>query len=486
MSAQPLVLSLLLLAVPPAWADQSDIQNPPPPAEPRGTKLPVPVEKTLPNGLRVIVVERPGLPLLSAEFMVRNGAELDPVSASGAMEMLSSLLMRGTGGRSAPQLAQAIEALGATIDTAAGWDMSSARLTIMSPRAASGLQILSDVVRRPSIDPAEVERLRAETLDALRVKMEEPGTLARATLGRLIFGDGPYAHPLLGTPESVARVTRAQLGQLHAACYRPDNAALIFAGDLTPAQGFAWAEKYFGDWKNPGTPLPAARPAANISKGRVVIVDMPQAGQAAVLVGREEMPRTAPDYFPGLVASSVLGGGYSARLNEEVRVKRGLTYGASSELAAWRHSGCLVAGAQTKNSAAVEVATLIRAELDRLGSQPVPTGELAARTSTLTGSYGRSLETNDGFVTRLAGWAALGIPLSTLQTYPQDILAVTPAAVQAFAAKNLQGADACVVIAGNADSFRAAAGETFKDALVIPQSELNLESPNLRSKGSPH
>ncbi len=481
MKTLTIFVALLALLATQGFAEGADIQNPPPPAEPREMKLPVPVEKTLANGLRVIVVERPGLPILSAQLVIKSGGEVDPAGAAGAMEMLSTLLMRGAGKRSAPQLAQTIEALGGTIETGAGWDATSASLTIMSMHAVAGLEILSDVVRRPALAAAEVQRLKTETLDELRVKMEEPGTLAKAAAARIVFGAGPYGHMLSGTPKSVAGLTRAALSKLHATYFRPDNAVLIFVGSLTADQGFDWAEKFFGDWKNSRTPLPAVNAAKVAAKPRVVVIDMPNAGQAAVVVGKAAIARQHEGYFSGLVASTVLGGGYSARLNAEIRVKRGLTYGASSDLGARRQGGAFFATAQTKNSAGPEVATLMRAELDRLGAEPVTGEELTPRVSTLTGSYERALETNDGIATRLATWAVQDVPLSALQSYPADVRAVQPETVQKFAGEHLRGAETCVVIAGHAESLRATLGEAFKDAEIIPQNELDLDSVSLRT-----
>ncbi len=475
---------LVLLSGAFAFAEEEGVQTPPPPGEPHEIKLPEPVEKTLANGLRVIVVERAGLPILSAHLVIKSGGEVDPAGGAGAMEMLATLLMRGAGKRSAPQIAQAIEALGGTIETGAGWDETAAKLTVMAGQAPAALEILGDVVRRPVLAAAEVERLRAETLDELRVKMEEPGTLAKAAAARVIFGDGPYGHMLSGTPKSVAHLSRAQLAKLHATCFRPDNAVLVFAGSVTAEQGFAWAEQFFGDWKKPAASLPAVRVAEAPAKPRVVIIDMPNAGQAAVVVGKTAVARKAADYFPGVVASAVLGGGYSARLNAEIRVKRGLTYGASSDLGARRLGGAFIAVAQTKNSAGPEVAVLMRAELDRLGAEPVPAEELTPRTSTLTGEYGRSLETNDGFATRLAGWAVLDVPLGTLNTYPGEVRAVAPDAVRKFAREHLQSAGTCVVIAGQAESFRATLGGVFKDAEIISQKALDLDSISLRGAKS--
>ena len=474
-------LGTLVLMLGTAAFAEDGWENPPPVGAPRVVQLPEPAEQTLANGLRVIVVERPGLPILSAQLVVKSGGEVDPAEGAGAMEMLATLLMRGAGQRSAPQLAQAIEALGGSIETGAGWDATSAKLTIMTTQASGALEILREVMLHPTLAPTEIERLRGETLDELRVKMEEPGTLAHGAAGRVIFGDGPYGHLLGGTPKSVARLSRAQLVKLHGTYFRPDNAVLIFVGSVTAERGFSWARQFFGDWNNPATPLPAGRVTEPPAKPRVVIIDMPNAGQAAVVVGKTAMARKSADYFPGVVASAILGGGYSARLNAEIRVKRGLTYGASSDLSARRSGGAFLAAAQTKNSAGPEVATLMRAELDRLGAEPVPVDELTPRVSTLTGAYERSLETNDGLASRLAGWAVQEIPLGALNTFTADVRAVQPEAVRKFAREYLRGAATGVVIAGHAEDFRATLGEAFKDAEIIPQKALDLDAVNLRA-----
>ena len=478
------IAAVLLVTLLPAFAED-DIQQPPPPGERHEIKFPEPAEKTLANGLRVIVVEREALPIISVELVVKSGGEVDPPGAAGAMEMVASLLTRGAGKRTAPQVAQAIEALGGAIDTAAAWDATTVNLTIMSAQADAALGIFADITRRPSFAPSEVERLRGEMLDELRVKMEELGTLAKAAAARAIFGESPYGHSLAGTPKSIAKIGRAQIARLHAEHFRPDNSVLIFAGALTAGQGFAWAEKFFGDWKNSRDPLPATRPADLPPEPRVIVIDMPVAGQAAVILGTTAIARGAPDYFPGVVASAVLGGGYSARLNEEIRVKRGLTYGASSEVAARRRTGSFLAAAQTKNSAGPEVATLMRKELNRLCEEPVPAGELAARVATLTGEYGRSLETNEGFAARIGEWAALGVPLSMLNSFIGNVTAVHADAVQKFAGEHLRAAETSVVIAGRAEDMRVTLGADFPTAEIIPQKALDHDSISLRAPSKP-
>ena len=446
----------------------------------RTIAFPEPVEKILKNGLRVIVVERPDVPLLTVELVVKSGGEVDPLGKGGAMEMLATMLMRGAGKWSAPELAEMVEALGGTIGTGAGWDATTARLGVMTNQAEVALRIFREVILRPTFGVGEVERLRAEMLDELRVKMEEPGFLAKAAMGRLIFGDGPYGHLLGGTPSSLGRIRREDMIKLHATYFRPDNAALILVGSVTKAEGFEWGEKFFGDWKNPRGVIPAVRMGEVPVKSRVVAIDLPTAGQAAVVVGKVGIARSADDYFAGVLASAVLGGGYSARLNAEIRVKRGLTYGASSELTARHGGGGFLAWAQTKNSAGVEVAGLMRVEMEKLGVELVPAVELGPRVSTLLGEYGRSLETNDGFATRLAGWVGVEVPLTMLNRFGSTVREVSAEEIKVFAKTHLRGVETSVVIAGRAESFRGDLLKMFPEAEIISQGELDLDLVSLR------
>jgi zinc protease len=462
----------------------ADVQKPPPPGVPREVKLVEPVEKTLGNGLRVVVIERPGVPLLSVRLMIESGAEMDPPELAGLGSMTAALLTRGTAKRSATQIAEDIEALGGAIDAETGWDATSVKLGVLSNQAPAALEIFADVVRAPAFAAEEVKRLRRETLDDLRVILEEPRTVALAAAQRAALGSTSYAHPRVGTLGSVARIQRDTVAKLHAVHYRPANAILIFAGNLTAADGFGWAERFFGDWKNPADPLPERRTGEMPQHPRVVAIDLPNAGQAAVVLAKLGIARDSKDFISGLVANGVLGNGYTSRLNLEIRIKRGLSYGAKSNLLALAQPGPFVAQAQTKNSAAVEVAQLMRQELDRLGADPVAPVELTPRVSTLTGDFSRELETNEGFAKAVGELAVHRRPLAELNAFARDARAVQPEAIQEFARTHLQSAEMSLVIAGRLESFRAALDREFKDAEIIAQKELDLDSPTLRTAKS--
>jgi zinc protease len=201
------------------------------------------------------------------------------------------------------------------------------------------------------------------------------------------------------------------------------------------------------------------------------------------MLTKPAIARTDPRYFEGLVANTVLGGGYSARLNEDVRVKRGLSYGAGSSLTARRTLGAFTAQAQTRNDAAAEVADLIKADMAGLAAAPPTDAELTARKSSLIGEYGRTIATASGLGGTLGGLALYGIDLSEIKTYPDKVEAVTPAQVQAFAAAELNPAGASLIVVGDARMFLASLKAKAPNLEVIPIGEFDPDTSSLRAVG---
>ena len=458
-------------------------ETPPPPAAPRTVNVPKPVERTLKNGLRVIVIEHHETPLVAAQLMIKNGGEVDPADLSGVADMTAELLTKGTKTRTAPQVAEEVEALGGQLNTGAGWDAARATVNVLASKTEPAMAILADVVRNPVFKDEEIERLRQQYLDSLSVAMNSPGTLASYVAARVVFGDAAYGHLISGTPESLPRIKREDIIALHDRFYRPDNAVLVLGGDIKAADAFRLAEKSFGDWARPATPLPAAQTktaAAQVAGGqRVVVVDMPGAGQAAVLFARRGIARTDPGFYTGIVANSVLTG-YSGRLNEEIRIKRGLSYGAGSNLQVRRDVGPFVASAQTKNQTGADVASLLLTEMTRLSSEPVAEAELTTRKATLIGGFGRALETTEGLVGQVASLALYGLDLGETNHYIASVQAVTPAQIQQFAGSRLGVRDADIIIVGDAKDFIEPLRKQFPNVEVIKRDELDLNSATLR------
>ena len=354
----------------------------------------------------------------------------------------------------------------------------------MPDKLAAGMAIMADVARNPAFAAEELERQRAQSLDGLRVAYQEPGQVSAYAAAPVVFAGTPFGHVSTGTPASIARLKPADLAALHKAWYRPDNAILVLTGDITAEQGFALAEKAFGGWAKPATPMPAIPVITPQGRPRAIVIDLPGTGQAAVNLAKPGIARSDPDYYPGIVANTLLGGGYSSRLNLEIRVKRGLSYGASSNLSANRTTGSFRAAAQTKNETAPQVLDLIGEQMTSLAAAPDGADELTARKSTLVGGYGRRLATTGGLADILGNLALYGVPLDEITRYTAKVEAVTPAQVQAFAGRVMDPSKASVIVAGDAKTFAAALKAKRPDLEVIPVDKLDLDSPTLKAPGA--
>jgi zinc protease len=479
---QVLVLSLFVV-FPIAILAQTPQATPPPPAAPRSGTFPKPAEQTLPNGLRVIVVPRSNTPLVSATLMTKNGAEVDPPELAGLADMTANLLTKGTTSRNANQIALEVETLGGNLDSTARFDTSTITVGVRSSNTAQAMTIFADVVRRPTFAAEEIERLRQQYLDDITLALGEPGSIARFVAARVVFGDSPYGHRVSGTEQSLKRISRNDIVKFHERFYRPDNAILVIGGDITAANGFELATRNFGDWKKPATALQTVSAAMTTQPkvGRVVVIDKPDAGQAAVYLARTGINRKDTDFFRGIVTNSVLSG-YSGRLNQEIRIKRGLSYGAGSTLDTRRDAGAFVASAQTKNESGAQVAELLMGEINRLVTAPPVDAELTPRKAVLIGNFSRNLETVSGLVGQVGSLALYGLSLDEINRYIGNVQAVTTADIQEFASTKLDAKTSNIIIVGNAKAFLPALEKQFKDIEVIPMDQLDLNTALLRKK----
>ena len=475
----------VFLTVPPAirtanaLLPEGERMAPPAPSAPRAVTVPVIAERVLANGLRVIVAKSTDLPIMNARLVIGGGAAADPAGSAGLAQLTAALSSQGAGGRSAPEQARLLEALGADIGGGAGAD--STTLFVSTP-VASAQQVgavLADVVQRPAFAAEELQRTRTRAINGQRVAMRQPGPLAAAVLDRIAYGDAAYGVPGDGTVESLAGISRDQVVGYHHDFWRPDNAALIVTGGMSADEGFAFAERALGGWARPAAPVPViADRAGPVRPPRVVVVDMPGAGQAAVTAAVRAPLRSSDDWYPLSVANAVMGSGQNGYLFQEVRAKRGLSYGAYSSLGARVDGGLLTASTQTKNESAAEVVDLVLAQMTRLTAEPVTDTAVTDRETFITGGYSRALETTSGLGGVLAEAVQYDLPLADIATYPDRIRATTPASL-ATAAARVDPAQAYVVVVGDSAQFIEALRAAHPDLVVIPATGVDLNSPTL-------
>jgi zinc protease len=312
--------------------------------------------------------------------------------------------------------------------------------------------------------------------------MATGSSIARFVAWRVVYRDSPYGHALSGTPESLPRIKRDDIVKIHSTYFRPDNAILVIGGDITAAGGFELAQKFFGDWQNPANALPKLQittPESTAAGRRILVIDQPNAGQTTVLAVRSAISRDNPEYFRGIVANAVLSG-YSGRLNWEIRVKRGLSYGAGSSLDMRRSAGSFMASAQTKNPSGAEVAALTLAEISKLATGELLDSELSTRKASLLGGFARNMETTSGVVNQFASLAMYGVPLDEINHYVANVQAIKPADVKSFAASRINADSTSVVIVGNAKEFLPELQKQFPKVEVISASDLDLNSASLK------
>ncbi|MDB5680009.1 pitrilysin family protein [Sphingomonas bacterium] len=445
--------------------------------------LPAPVTMKLANGMTLIVVEKHDLPLVSASIVANGGGAADPANRAGLNNLTADLMTKGTRTRSATQIANEVEKLGGSIGSGAGWDSAEVSLQVKSDQIAPALAVLADVTRNPTFAADELERDRAQTIDGVQVQLKNPARLASYVATKLVMGAGPYGHPLAGTPGSLKAITRADVQDAYRSTWWPMNTTLVMVGDITPAAAKGLVEKSFATWNTPPwPPFPITPPAAPQSAyvPRILVVDMPNAGQAGVVIARPGIARSDPDFYGAAVANATLGVGFSSRLNQEIRIKRGLAYGAGSGIAARRQPGYVSANTQTKNPSATEVVGLIVDTMRGMGSAPVPAGELASRKAVLIGDFGRDTETTSGIASILGDYVIENVPLSELKAFTPKIDGVDAAAVQRISQRLLDPTGASIIVVGDAKLFLEDLRKKYPNVEVIAADKLNLDSPTLK------
>lgn len=474
----PLVAPAKVEIVTPASA--AERASLPPVGPPVAAVAPSPQEFKLANGLRVVVVEKYDLPLLTALLVADGGGAADPADRAGVASLSADLLTKGTRSRSATEIARQIEALGGSISSDATWDGATIEVTVKSDQTAPALAILADVAREPAFAADEIERARVQTIDGVQVAFKNPSALAGLVAQRAALGGTAYGHPLSGTPTSLKAITQADVRRAYSDSWTPDRATLVLVGDVTIAGARDLAERTFGSWSGTHIILTPIRTGPAFPRPRVIVVDMPGAGQAGVVVARPGIARADASFYPVSVANTVLGGGFSSRLNQEIRIKRGLAYGAGSTVLALRAPGVVAARTSTKNPSAPETVSIILAEMKRLGTEPVSAAELDTRKAVLIGGFGRATETTAGIAGTVGGFVLEDVPLGELGQFVRKVSAVDPAAVQAAAAHVLDPARASIVVVGDSKEFLPELRKAYPDVEVIPADTLKLDSADLK------
>jgi len=406
-------------------------------------------EERLGNGAGVLVACRPGVPLVAARLLVTAGAALDPPGRSGLASLAATVARRGAGRRSGRTLDALVESLGADLACAGDEDATLFGLSAPVEVLPRLLGLLADVAMAPSFPAAEFERLRRRELAALANDVDEPPLLADRAMVLEAYQGHPYGHPVEGRLRDVARIRRRDAVAFHRRWYGPGHATLVIAGPVDAGRVLADARRLLSRWRSAPVALPAI-PPPRASPRRVLVVDKPDATQTQIRLAGPAIPRNSPEYFPGVVANAVLGGGFTSRLVDAIRVNRGLSYGVRSRLATSRGAGLFTLSTFTKNETAGELVQVALDEIARYCDGGPTEVELERAASWLAGLYPMSLETHDQWAERLSDARLYGYSLEEVRDYRERVRAVTAGEAREFGRRHFPAATGVVVAVGPA------------------------------------
>ncbi|GAB3409115.1 insulinase family protein [Massilia agilis] len=456
-----LTLAISMLFAPGAYADAPAAKPTDMPAYAKDKPLPVPHigKKTLANGLTVWVVPREGLPRVDFVLAVRGaGFAADDKDHPGFANLMAGLLNEGSAKRDSRAIAEAAQGMGGSVAASAAVDGIVVSANALASHAAEMAALLAEVARVPAFPAKEVQLAKANALQALRVAETQPRFRADRALSVAIYGEHPYGHTE-PTVESISTTTEQMLRAEHAKRFRPDRALLVITGRIKEADALKLAQQAFGDWKVQGKALPDTPAAPTAAKPARVLLERPGSVQSTLRLGSPGIAATATDQVPLRLASTVLGGGFSSRVNINLREEKGYTYGASAGARLNRDGGSIVGGADVRNAVTGAAITEYMNEFKRIGTELVPPAELDMHKRYVAGSYLISNQMQRSVAGTLAANWLVGLPAEFLGQYVPLIQKVTPEQVRDVSKKYFAPEKQSIVVVGDkgavADQLKA-------------------------------
>lgn len=442
----------------------------PSPGTPREYRFP-PFERTvLDNGLRVLTVELPGRPLVSANLVVRRGASDEPSELGGATVLAGRAATEGTENYPGLALVEAAERLGATLHADAGWEAFLGFVDVAGSRLGAALELLDELIERPTFDDADVARLRDERLnDLLQVRADARRRAEREFASTIYAPSSPYSRPLAGNEASVAGLDAAAVRKVHRALLDPTQAVLVIGGDLTGIDVVALADKAFGSFgaqasgspasgssasgRKPSAPPPPPAPAyaaTTVDRPIVRLYHHPGAVQSELRIGHVGLARKTPDFHAIQLMATILGGLFNSRLQRNLREEKGFTYGIGAGFEMRRAPGPFAVRTAVETAVTVPSVVECLAELRRMRDTDVTDAELAAARDYLVGVFPLRFEVPEAVVASIGGLFSLDLPDDELATYRERMEAVTVADVRRVAEAYIHPERIAIVAVGDA------------------------------------
>ena len=445
-----LIVAMVAASVASFAQQPPDRSHPPLPGPPAPLRLPTIQKLKLSNGLPVWLVELHEVPVAQINLVVLSGTANDPPGKYGVASLAAALLEEGAGSRSALEIADAVDYLGADLGAATTSDLSALRLHVPVARLADALPIMADVALRPTFPTDELDRQRQQRLTSLLQGRDDPSTISSVAFSRILYGKGHrYGTPQMGTAETIKTLTSDDLRGFYTSAFRPENAVLLAVGDITAEKAMPLFEKSFGAWKASGAAASEHLPPTDEPPARqVFLVDKPGAAQSQIRIGRIGVPRSTADFFPIQVLNTILGGSFTSRLNNNLREVHGYTYGAGSSFDMRGGAGPFYATAGVQTDKTTDALKEFFIELNAI-LKPVPAEELARAKNYVALRFPSAFEATGDISRRLEDALVYKLPDDYFAKYVQNIQGVAGADVQRVAQKYIRPDHLAVVVVGD-------------------------------------
>ncbi|MDJ1009333.1 MAG: pitrilysin family protein [Paracoccaceae bacterium] len=391
------------------------------------------VEVTSPGGITAWLVEEESIPFLALEIRFQGGSALDAPGKRGAINLMTGLLEEGAGDLDARGFAEAREALAASYEFDVFNDALSISARFLTENRDEAVDLLRSALAETRFDQDAIDRVRAQVIAGIRNDATDPNEIASDTFARLVYGDHPYGSSDSGTEASVSALTRDDLIEARDRVIAHDRIFVGAAGDITPEELGPLLDRLLGDLPEAGAPMPQAAEVAADGFLEVVPFDVPQ---SVAFFGHEGISRDDPDFFAAFVLNESFGGsGRQSRLSDEVREKRGLTYGIGTYLVDYDHADMVLGQVASGNEVVAEAIDVVRAEWARVAETGIAEDELEAIKTYLTGAYPLRFDGNGPIARIMVGMQMQGLPIDYINTRNDKVNAVTMEDISRVAAR---------------------------------------------------
>lgn len=405
-----------------------------------------PKRSVLDNGLVLLTSQQRSLPMVSIELLIEAGSRYD--NEEGVANLVARLLTYGTKRRSAPQISDTVDFIGASLSASCGEDAASVSLTILKKDLATGLDLLADILTASTFPQEEIDRQKQAVIAGIKAREESPGSIAQRRFAAALYPQSPYGRPVEGNEASVKAISQASLQEFYQRFYRPNRAIMAVVGDISQEELIQALDQSLRSWTK-GEPRGQPLVPSTIGEAQVIRINK-DLTQANIILGQQGISRENPDYYAIQVMNCILGGGgFSSRAMDAIRNERGLAYSVYSYFSAERSRGIFELVMQTKNETALEAIRLAQTEIRRIREESVTDQELSDAKDYLIGSFPLRLDTNRRVASFLVQVEFYQLGLDYPERYSDLIRKVTREDVERVARQYLDPEKLITVVVGN-------------------------------------